>query len=122
MDETERARIQVFLNDPEGRGEEPVAEDAPLETEKGPWGFRVQGTAPAPGTYAPDSPDFLYWQISSSLDRGKQLWTERLPGAGEWIPGPVLPAIPNAGTDLNAYYDRKALNFFQFHRSLRFLR
>ena len=113
MDETERARIQVFLNDPEGRGEEPVAEDAPLDTEKAPWGFRVAGTPPPPRDYAPDTPQFLYWQISASLDRGKRLWTERLPGAGEWIPGPVLPAIPDAGTDLNAYYDRKALNFFQ---------
>jgi hypothetical protein len=28
-------------------------------------------------------------------------------------PGGRLPAIPNAGTDLNAYYDRKALNFFR---------
>ncbi len=115
MDETERARIQVFLNDPEGRGETPVAEDAPLDTEKGPWGFRVVEKAPlpAPGDYPPDTPSFLYWQISASLERGKRLWTERLPGAGEWIPGPVLPAIPDAGTDLNAYYDRKALNFFQ---------
>jgi hypothetical protein len=39
MDEIERARIQVFLNDPEGRGEKTVEEDAPLDTEKGPWGF-----------------------------------------------------------------------------------
>lgn len=113
MDETERARIQVFLNDPAGRGERTVAEDPPAETEKGPWSFRVTGKAPKPGSYAADTPEFLYWQLSSSLDRGKRLWAERLPGAGEWIPGPVLPAIPNAGTDLNAYYDRKALNFFQ---------
>ncbi|HEY1249935.1 MAG TPA: hypothetical protein VGH97_02015 [Thermoanaerobaculia bacterium] len=113
MDETERARIQVFLNDPAGRGEKTVAEDAPLATEKGPWGFRVSGKAPAPGDYSPDTPEFLYWQLASSLDRGKRLWTERLPGAGEWIPGAVLPAIPVAGTDLNAFYDRKALNFFQ---------
>src|SRR5215471_2039387 len=113
MDETERARIQVFLNDPAGRGEKTVEEDAPLATEKAPWGFRVTGEAPAPGAYSPDTPEFLYWQLSSSLDRGKKLWTERLPGAGEWIPGAVLPAIPVAGTDLNAFYDRKALNFFQ---------
>jgi hypothetical protein len=113
MDETERARIQVFLNDPAARGESTVAEDAPRDTEKGPWAFRVTGTAPKPGTYAPDTPEFLYWQLSSSLERGKRLWSERLPGLGEWIPGAVLPAQPSAGKDLNAYYDRKALRFFR---------
>ena len=113
MDETERARIRVFLNDPAGRGERPVAADPPLATEKGPWGFRVTGKAPAPGVYAADTPESLYWQLSSALERGKRLWTERLPDAGAWIPGAVLPAIPSAGTDLNAYYDRKALRFFR---------
>lgn len=113
MDETERARIRVFLNDPAGRGESTVEEDAPLSTEKGPWGFRVMGKAPKPGSYAPDTPESLYWQLSSALERGKRLWSERLPGAGRWIPGPVLPAQPSAGTDLNAYYDRKALRFFR---------
>ena len=113
MDETERARIRVFLNDPEGRGERLVSTDPPLATEKGPWGFRVTGKAPKPGTYAEDTPEFLYWQLSSALERGKRLWSERAPGEGQWIPGPVLPAQPSAGTDLNAYYDRKALRFFR---------
>lgn len=113
MDETERARIRVFLNDPAGRGDRLVESDPPLATEKGPWGFRVQGRAPKPGSYAPDTPAFLYWQLASALERGKRLWSDRLPDRGEWIPGPVLPAVPSAGEDLNAYYDRKALVFFR---------
>ena len=112
MDESERARIRVFLNDPESRGQRQVSVDAPVDTERGPWGFRVEGRAPEPKAYEPDTPESLYWQVSSALDRGKKLWTERLP-SGEWIPGPVLPAYPAAGTDLNAYYDRKALRFFR---------
>ena len=112
MDESERARIRVFLNDPESRGQRLVSEDAPVDTERGPWGFHVEGRAPAPGAYEPDTPESLYWQVSSALDLGKKLWTERLP-SGQWIPGAVLPAYPAAGTDLNAYYDRKALRFFK---------
>ena len=113
MDETERARIRVFLNDPAGRGDRLVESDPPADTEKGPWAFRVQGRRPKPGPYAPDTPPFLYWQLSSALDRGKRLWSDRLAVSGEWIPGPVLPAVPAAGTDLNAYYDRRALRFFR---------
>lgn len=113
MDENERARIRVFLNDPAGRGDRLVDSDPPRATEKGPWGFRVTGKAPPPGRYAPDTSEFLYWQLSSALERGKRLWAERLPGAGRWIPGAVLPAVPSAGTDLNAFYDRKALRFFR---------
>ncbi|MEP6995337.1 MAG: hypothetical protein ABI968_12500 [Acidobacteriota bacterium] len=113
MDEAERARIRVFLNDPAGRGEELVSADPPLATEKGPWAFHVQGRAPQAGAYPPDTPEFLYWQVSSALERGKRLWADRLPGSGQWIPGPVLTAVPVAGQDLNAYYDRKALRFFR---------
>jgi hypothetical protein len=113
VDETERARIRVFLNDPAGRGDRLVAADPPAETEKGPWGFRVQGRAPKPGRYEQDTPEFLYWQLASALERGKRLWSDRLTVLGEWIPGPVLPAVPVAGKDLNAYYDRKALRFFR---------
>ena len=113
MDETESARIRVFLNDPAGRGDSLVAQDPPRATEKGPWGFRVEGKTPEPRAYAPDTPEFLHWQLASALERGKRLWTRRLPGAGTWIPGAVLPAVPVAGKDLNAFYDRKALRFFR---------
>lgn len=113
MKETDSARIRVYLNDPEGRGDRLVEIAPPQDTETGPWGFRVEGKAPGQRAYAPDTREFLYWQIASALDRGKRLWTRRLPDPGAWIPGPVLPAVAVAGQDLNAYYDRKALRFFQ---------
>jgi hypothetical protein len=113
VDEIERARIRVFLNDPAGRGDRLVEREPPRETETGPWGFRVDGKAPEPRAYPPDTPEFLHWQLASELDRGKRLWARLLPGAGTWIPGPVLPAVPVAGQDLNAFYDRKALRFFR---------
>jgi len=113
MSETDPPRIRVYLNDPAGRGERLVSIAPPSDTEKGPWGFRVSGRAPEPRAYDTDTPEFLYWQIAASLDRGRRFWSRKRPSPGAWIPGPVLPAIPVEGTDLNAYYDREALRFFR---------
>src|SRR5688572_3151666 len=113
MDEASRARIRVFLNDPAALGQRPVLSAAPADTERGPWGFRVEGERPAAGRYEPDTPEFLHWQISSALDRGRALWSRLIPRNGSWIPGRVLPAVPVEGEGLNAYYDRRALHFFR---------
>jgi len=113
VDEASRARIRIFLNDPAARGQHPVSSEPPSETERRPWGFRVEGNAPPPRPYEPDTPEFLYWQIASALGRGRSLWSRLLPGAGTWVRGAVLPAIPVDGEDLNAFYDRKALHFFR---------
>jgi hypothetical protein len=113
MDEVSRARIRVFLNDPAARGQHSVSADAPLETERRPWGFRIEGRAPPIRVYPPDTPEFLHWQIVSALARGRTLWTRLLPKAGTWVRGAVLPVIPIEDEGLNAYYDRKALHFFR---------
>jgi hypothetical protein len=113
MDEASRARIRVFLNDPSARGQRLVSSEAPRETERSPWGFRVQGREPPPRAYEPDTPEFLHWQIASALERGRALWSLLLPKAGRWVRGPVLAAIPVDGEDLNAFYDRRALHFFR---------
>jgi hypothetical protein len=112
MDELERARIRVFRNDPSGRGETLADTAPPLHVDEGPWAFRIEGRAPEPKPFATDTPEFLYWQLASALDRGKRLWGRRLSHGG-WVPGDVLPAVPLAGEDLNAYYDRRALRFFR---------
>ena len=112
MDELERARIRVYRNDPAGRGERLVASDPPLFVDEGAWAFRVEGRTPDPKPYPPDTGEFLHWQLASALERGKRLWQTLRPG-GRWVPGPVLPAVPVAGDDLNAYYDRRALRFFR---------
>ena len=113
MDEVSRARIRVFLNDPAARGQHFVSADAPLETERRPWGFRVEGRAPPARVYPPDTPEFLHWQIVSALARGRSLWARLLPEAGTWVRGAILPVVPIEDEGLNAYYDRKALHFFR---------
>ncbi|HTY40613.1 MAG TPA: hypothetical protein VMH79_01935 [Thermoanaerobaculia bacterium] len=113
MDQTDRNRIRVFLNDPAGRGDCLVDVAPPAATEQGRWAFRVEGGEPPPRAYAPDTLEFLHWQLAYALDRGKRWWNARLPRPGAWTPGPVLPAVPVAGKDLNAFYDRQALRFFR---------
>ena len=113
MKQADRASIQVYRDDPAALGDRLVAVDPPQAMATGPWAFRIEGTAPAPALYAPGTPEFLYWELAFALDRGKRFWTNRLPRPGVWNPGAVLPAIPDAGEDFNAFYDRKALNFFR---------
>ena len=116
MDELSAARIRVFLNDPSATGDTaPIPSEPPRDTERGPWGFRVdgEGISPPAGEYDPDTPEFVHWQLAAALERGRKLWAARFPASGTWIPGVVLPAVPVAGEDLNAYYDRRALRFFR---------
>ena len=94
MNETDSARIRVYLNDPGGRGDRLVDVAPPEKTESGPWGFRVEGKAPEPRAYAPDTREFLYWQIASALDRGKRLWARRLPGRARGFPAPCCRPWP----------------------------
>jgi len=51
--------------------------------------------------------------MAAALERGRFLFSALFPEAGVWVPGPVLPAEPVAGEDLNAFYDRRGLHFFR---------
>jgi hypothetical protein len=113
LQETSRARILVFRNDPGAIGEAPVPSEPPLDTERSPWGFRVEASRPEPREYPTDTPEFLYWQMAAALERGRKLWSRLLPQGGLWIPGPVLPAVPVEGAGLNAFYDRRSIRFFR---------
>jgi len=110
---TDRTRIQVYRDDPAARGDRLVDVDPPRAIASGPWAFRIEGPAPPPGRYEPGTPEFLYWELAFALDRGKRFWTRRLPRPGVWNPGAILPAVPVAGQDFNAFYDRTALRFFR---------
>jgi len=76
-----------------------------------PLAFSFSGKAPRPARYAPGSDEFRYWTTAEALRRGADFWSKFVP-AGQWQVGPILKVLRDEGADLNAYYDRKALNFF----------
>ena len=70
------------------------------------------GRAPAPRPYPLGTPEFRYWDAAGAARRGADLWASLLPAGTGWEPGATLPLFLDEGVDLNAYYDRRGLNFF----------
>lgn len=79
--------------------------------QKGPWAFNFPGKAPVPGRYAAGTEDFRFWTAAEALRRGADFWTAII-GKAAWRGALALPVNLDAGQELNAYYDRKALKFF----------
>jgi hypothetical protein len=75
--------------------------------------------APSPRRYPPGTEGFRYWAAVAALRRGCTFWGGLLPRGAKWQSkvGPKLRVFLDEGDDLNAYYDRNALNFF--HGSVR---
>ena len=67
---------------------------------------------PAPGAYEPGTPEFRYWSAAEALARGAAFWRQFLPDGRTWQPGEELLVLLDEGVDFNAFYDRRALNFF----------
>lgn len=77
----------------------------------GPLAYSFPQPAPPPRAYQPGTPAFRYWVAVEALRRGADFWAPRVPG-GRWQMGPTLGVLLDQGQDLNAFYDRTALNFF----------
>jgi len=78
---------------------------------KKPLAFAFPTPAPKPAVYQPGTAEFRYWTAAEALRRGADFWAKRVP-LTKWEVGPVLKVLLDEGVDLNAYYDRNALNFF----------
>ncbi len=78
---------------------------------KKPLAFSFPKPAPQPDQYHPGTAQFRYWTAAEALRRGADFWAARVP-LTNWEVGPTLNVILDKSVDLNAYYDRKALNFF----------
>lgn len=106
------ATVVYLPNDPLAADGPPPRKVAPGKFPSGAR-FRVEPTA-TPGTYKPLTPQFDYWQAQTSLIAGLRTWKaidgKALP---RWFGNKAsLPALTNAGDDLNAFYDRSSLQFF----------
>jgi hypothetical protein len=78
-----------------------------------PFATRILGNQPPADNYAPGTLAFRFWAGADALRRASDFWGGLL-GNHKWNPaidGP-LQIILDEGIDLNAYYDRQALNFF----------
>jgi hypothetical protein len=100
--------VLSWEDDPQGNT--PVSVPTPDPAEK-PLAFRFPTPAPAAGQYPLGTASFRYWVAVEALRRGADFWSPGIPG-GTWQVGSVLPILLDEGADLNAYYDRRALNFF----------
>jgi len=100
--------VTVWQDDPESRLAL-VQVEAP-DLGQPPLPLQIAG-APAPALYDPNTAEFRYWDAAAALKRGAVFWGSLAPGIA-WQPGDSLPVILDGGVDLNAFYDRQALNFF----------
>jgi hypothetical protein len=77
-----------------------------------PLAFAFSGPNPPPDTYAQGTAEFRFWAAAAALRRGADFWAPLIDPVNNWQPGDTLTVILDAGEDLNAFYDRNALNFF----------
>lgn len=81
---------------------------------KKPLAFTFPHPKPPAAVYQPGTSSFRYWTAAEALRRGADFWAPHLP-VSNWEVGASLKVLLDQGQDLNAYYDRQALNFFHGH-------
>jgi hypothetical protein len=101
------AQVASWEDDPESG----VATRRPVpDLSKKPLAYAFAGAKPIARVYAEGTSQFRYWAAAEALRRGADFWAARI-GVG-WEVGKTLKVMLDEGVDLNAYYDRNALNFF----------
>lgn len=77
-------------------------------------GFTYSGDVPE-GKYSFGTPEFLFWQCREAALAALEAW-EMLDGKlRRWAnQSRMLRLLQNHGNDLNAYYDRRSLSFFEY--------
>ncbi len=104
-------RVRFYPNDPDA----PVGlvSATPLEPDAHEPKFTIEGRRYAPAAYAPGTLAFQYWQGEIALARTIRVWEELFErNFDAWHEDQPLRVRLRAGKDLNAFYDRKSLQFF----------
>jgi hypothetical protein len=74
----------------------------------------IAGTMPTDTSDQPGTEEFRYWNLAVALRRAADFWGAIVPSGTSWYPtvGPALRANLDGGDDLNAFYDRRGVDFF----------
>ncbi len=106
-----RGVIRFYPNDPDATV---GLQDVPSPTHlQGDPAYVIEGRRYAPAPYAPGTLAFQQWQGEASLARTIRVWEEFFDrDFAAWHSGAALRVRLRAGRDLNAFYDRKSLQFF----------
>ena len=103
--------IRFFPNDPDASvGWVPAT---PTTPESGEPPFVIDGRRYTPAPYQPGTLSFQYWQGETALARTIRAWEDLFDrDFSAWHDDRPLHVRLRAGRDLNAFYDRKSLQFF----------
>ncbi len=103
--------IRFYPNDPDAPvGLQPAT---PVEPGVDEPSFTIQGRRYAPAPYDPGTLEFQYWQGEVALARTIRVWEDLFErDFTRWHEDRPLVVKLRAGKDLNAFYDRKSLQFF----------
>jgi len=107
----EAPTIRFYPNDPDA----PVGLESvtPVEPDPNEPSFTIEGRRYTPAPYDPGTLAFQYWQGEVALARTIHVWEDLLErDFTNWHEGQPLRVKLRAGKDLNAFYDRKSLQFF----------
>ncbi len=103
--------IRYYPNDPDASVG--LIDVPPPTTMPGEPPYVIEGRRYAPAAYAPGTLAFQQWQGEASLSRTIRVWEQLFDrGFTAWHSGAPLRVRLRAGQDLNAFYDRKSLQFF----------
>src|SRR5271165_1185673 len=108
--------INFIPNDPLATGSVPMRNREPLANRKsGQAGFTFVAASPA-ALFDPGTADFLFWQSREAALAAIQMWETLNGPLKQWGAKTANPdkleLLPDAGDDLNAFYDRQSLSFF----------
>jgi hypothetical protein len=106
--------INYIPNDPLVVGDAPMRVHTPRpDRPAGRAGFHYYDTSPA-ARYPAGTAEFLFWQCSEAALAAMEVWDELDGPPRRWATRKYLDLLQDAGTELNAYYDRRSLSFFKW--------
>ncbi len=108
--------INYIPNDPLAVGDLPMVRKKPRPDRPANRAGYIYSQTQPEGIYGVGTPGFLFWQCREAALQAVRNWEALIGGNfNSWISNKKkLRLRQNAGNDLNAYYDRSSLSFFEF--------